>query len=283
MSFEKILCFGSLNPDLIYFVDNIPKKGDDIRSSNSLIRAGGTAINCAEKIALWDKSVHVRGNSIGTDPLGEFLVNHLRAKNINHSDLVIDKGITPTCSIFVDETGERTIVSSGYQKSIWNNFEDIDSYDSLMLDRYSIEFIRSDLVELQKRKNLFISQAGYEHKIDYRLDFLTVSKDEITVNEANDLIDSKTIRYILLTSSNLPARLLSLEGTIEIVPPDFKTINANGAGDTTAAYIAAFGVGDLINNIKKACAAGAIVAGTNDEPTIEKIEEIAKLVEVNPR
>tara|TARA_B100001079_G_scaffold202850_1_gene176434 strand:- start:1385 stop:2236 length:852 start_codon:yes stop_codon:yes gene_type:complete len=283
MSFEKILCFGSLNPDLIYFVDNIPKKGDDIRSSNSLIRAGGTAINCAEKIALWDKSVHVRGNSIGTDPLGEFLVNHLRAKDINHSDLVIDEGITPTCSIFVDETGERTIVSSGYQKSIWNNFEDIDSYDSLMLDRYSIEFIRSDLVELQKRKNLFISQAGYEHKIDYRLDFLTVSKDEITVNEANDLIDSKTIRYILLTSSNLPARLLSLEGTIEIVPPDFKTINANGAGDTTAAYIAAFGVGDLINNIKKACAAGAIVAGTNDEPTIEKIEEIAKLVEVNPR
>ena len=283
MSFEKILCFGSLNPDLIYFVDNIPKKGDDIRSSNSLIRAGGTAINCAEKIALWDKSVHVRGNSIGTDPLGEFLVNHLRAKDINHSDLVINKGITPTCSIFVDETGERTIVSSGYQKSIWNNFEDIDSYDSLMLDRYSIEFIRSDLVELQKRKNLFISQAGYEHKIDYRLDFLTVSKDEITVNEANDLIDSKTIRYILLTSSNLPARLLSLEGTIEIVPPDFKTINANGAGDTTAAYIAAFGVGDLINNIKKACAAGAIVAGTNDEPTIEKIEEIAKLVEVNPR
>ena len=283
MSFEKILCFGSLNPDLIYFVDNIPKKGDDIRSSNSLIRAGGTAINCAEKIALWDKSVHVRGNSIGTDPLGEFLVNHLRAKDINHSDLVIDKGITPTCSIFVDETGERTIVSSGYQKSIWNNFEDIDSYDSLMLDRYSIEFIRSDLVELRKSNNLFISQAGYEHKIDYRLDFLTVSKDEITVNEANDLIDSKTIRYILLTSSNLPARLLSLEGTIEIVPPDFKTINANGAGDTTAAYIAAFGVGDLINNIKKACAAGAIVAGTNDEPTIEKIEEIAKLVEVNPR
>lgn len=283
MSFEKILCFGSLNPDLIYFVDNIPKKGDDIRSSNSLLRAGGTAINCAEEIALWDKSVHVRGNSIGTDPLGEFLVNHLRAKDINHSDLVIDEGITPTCSIFVDETGERTIVSSGYQKSIWNNFEDIDSYDSLMLDRYSIEFIRSDLVELQKRKNLFISQAGYEHKIDYRLDFLTVSKDEITVNEANDLIDSKTIRYILLTSSNLPARLLSLEGTIEIVPPDFKTINANGAGDTTAAYIAAFGVGDLINNIKKACAAGAIVAGTNDEPTIEKIEEIAKLVEVNPR
>ena len=87
MSFEKILCFGTLNPDLIYFVDEIPKKGDDIRSSDSLIRAGGTAINCAEKIVLWNKSVHVRGNSIGKDPLGEYLVNYLKSKNINHHDL----------------------------------------------------------------------------------------------------------------------------------------------------------------------------------------------------
>tara|TARA_B100000427_G_scaffold79438_1_gene64788 strand:+ start:10 stop:186 length:177 start_codon:yes stop_codon:yes gene_type:complete len=50
MSFEKILCFGSLNPDLIYFVDEIPKKGDDIRSSDSLIRAGGTAIIVLKKL-----------------------------------------------------------------------------------------------------------------------------------------------------------------------------------------------------------------------------------------
>ena len=48
-------------------------------------------------------------------------------------------------------------------------------------------------------------------------------------------------------------------------------------------YIAAFGIDDLIPNIKKACAAGAIVAGTNDKPTVEKIEEISQLVEVNPR
>ena len=36
MSYKKILCFGSLNPDLIYFVDELPKRGDDIRSSNSI-------------------------------------------------------------------------------------------------------------------------------------------------------------------------------------------------------------------------------------------------------
>ena len=154
MSFEKILCFGSLNPDLIYFVDEIPKKGEDIRSSDSLIRAGGTAINCAEKIVLWNKSVHVRGNSIGKDPLGEYLLNHLKSKNINHDDLIIDKGITPTCSIFVDKTGERTIVSSGYQKSSWNNFDNIDSYDSLMLDRYSIEFVKEEVVDSDEIESL---------------------------------------------------------------------------------------------------------------------------------
>ena len=283
MSFEKILCFGSLNPDLIYFVDELPKRGDDIRSSNSLIRAGGTAINCAEKIVLWNKLVHIRGNSLGTDPMGNYLIDYLKSKNINHDSLIIDESDTPTCSIFIDSSGERTIVSSGYQKLNWNNFENISSYDSLMLDRYSIEFVREDIKKIKSNTGLFISQAGYEYEIDYKLDFLTVSKDEISVSEANGLIESEVIRYILLTSSNLPARLISLEGTIEIVPPDFKTINANGAGDTTAAYIAAFGIEDLISTIKKACAAGAIVAGTNDQPTIEKIEEISKLVEVNPR
>jgi len=283
MSFKKILCFGSLNPDLVYFVDELPKKGEDIKSSNSFVRAGGTAINCAEKIVLWNKSVHVRGNSIGIDPMGNYLIEYLQSKKINYESLIIDENNTPTCSIFVDSTGERTIVSSGYQKLSWNNFENINLFDSLMLDRYSIEFVREDIKKIKSNKDLFVSQAGYECEIDYKLDFLTVSKDEISVSEANELVDSETVRYILLTSSNLPARLISLEGTIEIIPPDFKTINANGAGDTTAAYIAAFGVDNLILTIKKACAAGAIVAGTNEQPTIEKIEEISQLVEVNPR
>ena len=232
MSFKNILCYGTLNPDLIYYVDELPSKGGDIRSSKSSVRPGGTAINCSELISLWNKSVQVRGNSIGSDPLG---------------------------------------------------FENLNNFDSLILDRYSIKFIKDKLKDLKKINSLFVCQAGYEYEIDYKLDFLIVSKDEISVNEANNLIDSKTVEYILLTSSSLPARLLSSEGAIEIVPPDFKTINSNGAGDATAAYIAAFGVGDLIPNIKKACAAGAIVAGTNNKPTIEKIEEISQLVDVNPR
>jgi len=282
MYFKNILCFGTLNPDLIYFVESLPNKGDDIRSSKSNIRAGGTAVNCSELIALWGKSVHVRGNSIGDDPLGRYLINHLKESGIKYSDLIINDTITPTCSIFIDSSGERTIVSSGYEGLQWNNFENLKAFDSLILDRYSIQFVKEELQNLNN-KNLFISQAGYEYEINYKLDFLIVSKDEITVQKANSLIDSKTVKYILLTSSNLPARLISQEGVVEIVPPDFKTINSNGAGDATAAYIAAFGVHDLITNIKNACAAGAIVAGTDDLPTLEKIDEISKLVDVNLR
>ena len=283
MSFKNIICFGTLNPDLIYFVNELPSIGDDIRSSKSSMRPGGTAVNCSELISLWNKSVEVRGNSIGKDPMGKYLVDYLKEKNINFDSLIINELMTPTCSIFIDSSGERTIVSSGYENLEWSNFENLNNFDSLILDRYSIKFIKDELKDLKKINNLFVCQAGYEYEIDYKLDFLIVSKDEISVNEANNLIDSETVEYILLTSSSLPARLISLEGAIEIVPPDFKTINSNGAGDATAAYIAAFGVADLIPNIKKACAAGAIVAGTNDIPTIKKIEEISQLVEVNPR
>ena len=283
MSFKNILCYGTLNPDLIYYVDELPSKGGDIRSSKSSVRPGGTAINCSELISLWNKSVQVRGNSIGSDPLGNYLFKYLKENNINFDGLIVNELMTPSCSIFVDSSGERTIVSSGYEGLEWSSFENLNNFDSLILDRYSIKFIKDKLKDLKKINSLFVCQAGYEYEIDYKLDFLIVSKDEISVNEANNLIDSKTVEYVLLTSSSLPARLMSLEGAIEIVPPDFKTINSNGAGDATAAYIGAFGVGDLIPNIKKACAAGAIVAGTNNKPTIEKIEEISQLVEVNPR
>ena len=283
MSFENILCYGTLNPDLIYFVNELPSKGDDIRSSKSTMRPGGTAINCSELISLWSKSVQVRGNSIGSDPMGNYLIDYLKENNIKFDGLIVNQSVTPTCSIFVDSSGERTIVSSGYEGLEWSNFKNLNNFDSLIIDRYSIKFIKDKLKNLKKDNNLFVCQAGYEFEIDYKLDFLIVSKDEISVDEANNLIDSETVEYILLTSSNLPARLMSTEGVIEIVPPDFKTINSNGAGDATAAYIAAFGVGDLITNIKNACAAGAIVAGTNDMPTLEKIEEISQLVDVNPR
>ena len=111
MSFKNILCFGTLNPDLIYFIESLPSKGDDIRSSRSNIRAGGTAINCSELIALWDKSVHVRGNSIGDDPLGRYLINHLKENEIEYSDLIINDTITPTCSIFVDSSRISFIAS----------------------------------------------------------------------------------------------------------------------------------------------------------------------------
>mgnify|MGYP007000235179 len=45
----------------------------------------------------------------------------------------------------------------------------------------------------------------------------------------------------------------------------------------------AFGINDLIPTIKNACAAGAIIAGTNEKPTLEKIQEISALVDVNLR
>jgi len=223
MSFKNILCFGTLNPDLIYFVDRLPNQGDDIRSSNSKIRAGGTAVNCSELISLWNKPVHVRGNSIGQDPMGTYLINHLKKNNIQYDDVIINDSPTPTCSIFVDSSGERTIVSSGYETLEWSNLENLNNFDSLILDRYSIQFIKEDLKDLKNKNNLFLCQAGYEYEINYKLDFLIVSKDEINVKQANDLIESKTVNYILLTSSSLPARLISSEGNVEIVPPDFQT------------------------------------------------------------
>ena len=282
MSYKKVLSYGTLNPDLMYFVDEIPPVGGDIRSKEYKIRSGGTAINCAENIKNWGIETSVMGNCIGKDPLGDYLLSYLKESKIGYKDVLINDCLTPTCSIYIDKNGERTIISSGYENCNWNNLNKVKEFDSMIIDRYSIKYIRENLKN-EDFSNIFITQAGYGETIDYKIDFLVVSKDEIDVIEANRLLNEDFVSWILLTSANLPARLLSKDGVVEITPPDFKTINSTGAGDVTAAYIGAHGIDDVITTTRNACAAGAIVAGTSSLPSLEKIEEISKLVEIKPR
>mgnify|MGYP000113721895 FL=1 len=282
MSYKKVLSYGTINPDLMYFIDEMPIVGGDIRSNDYKIRSGGTAINCAENIKNWGIETSVMGNCIGKDPLGEYLLTYLKESGIGYENIIINECLTPTCSIYIDSNGERTIISSGYDLCTWSNLEKIKDFDSVIIDRYSIKYIREHLRN-NDLSNIFITQAGYGENIDYKIDFLVVSKDEIGVVEANRLLNEDFVTWILLTSSNLPARLLSKDGVVEITPPDFKTINSTGAGDVTAAYIGAHGIEDIITTTKNACAAGAIVAGTSSPPSLEKIEEIAKLVDIKPR
>ena len=282
MSYKKVLSYGTLNPDLMYFVDEIPPVGGDIRSKEYKIRPGGTAINCAENIKNWGIETSVMGNCIGKDPLGDYLLSYLKESKIGYKDVLINDCLTPTCSIYIDKNGERTIISSGYENCNWNDLNKVKEFDSMIIDRYSIKYIRENLKN-EDFSNVFITQAGYGETIDYKIDFLVVSKDEIDVIEANRLLNEDFVSWILLTSANLPARLLSKDGVVEITPPDFKTINSTGAGDVTAAYIGAHGIDDVITTTRNACAAGAIVAGTSSLPSIEKIEEISKLVEIKPR
>ena len=178
MVYEKTLCYGTLNPDLIYFIEDLPEAGGDIRSNNYNIRAGGTAINCAENIANWGMSVSVLGNSIGKDALGEYLLSELKDKNILHEEIILTDNPTPTCSIFVDRDGERTIVSSGYSNCTWNKLSEVKNFQSLLVDRYSIPNIKNSITEI-KKSGVFVVQAGYEYPIDYEIDFLVVSKDEL--------------------------------------------------------------------------------------------------------
>ncbi len=282
MAFKNVLCYGTINPDLMYFVDDVPMVGGDVRSNDYKIRPGGTAVNCAENIKNWNINTSVMGNCLGKDPLGEYVLSYLKDSEIGSENIVINECLTPTCSIYIDKNGERTIISSGYESCKWSDLNNIENYDSIIIDRYSIKYIKEKLKN-NNLSDIFVTQAGYQEKIDYKIDFLVVSKDEIDVLEANRLLKEDLTTWILLTSSSLPARLLSKEGVVEITPPDFKTINATGAGDVTAAYIASYGVEDVLSTTRNACAAGAIVAGTDSLPSIEKIKEVSQLVDIKPR
>ena len=138
MSYKKVLSYGTLNPDLMYFVDEIPPVGGDIRSKEYKIRSGGTAINCAENIKNWGIETSVMGNCIGKDPLGDYLLSHLKESKIGYKDVLINDCLTPTCSIYIDKNGERTIISSGYENCNWNNLNKVKEFDSIIIGDKSL-------------------------------------------------------------------------------------------------------------------------------------------------
>ena len=64
MPFKHVLCYGTLNPDLIYYVDSLPNFWWWYKKHKiTKLDPGGTAINCAENINNWSLMVSVGGNS----------------------------------------------------------------------------------------------------------------------------------------------------------------------------------------------------------------------------
>lgn len=105
-----ITVIGSLNMDLITYVDRIPKIGETVLGKDFKQIPGGKGANQAAAIAKLGAEVKMMG-CIGSDGMGNALLNSLQKDGVDVSQIIGLKDIsTGIATITVDQAGNNCII-----------------------------------------------------------------------------------------------------------------------------------------------------------------------------
>ena len=105
----EIVVIGSLNADLVQNVDRLPKPGETIVGGNLETFAGGKGANQAYAAGRMGARVSMIGQ-VGSDGLGSFLLESLRAAGVNTESVGVSDSPTGAAVILVLPDGENLIV-----------------------------------------------------------------------------------------------------------------------------------------------------------------------------
>lgn len=111
MSTHSILVIGSLNADLVVKSPRFPQPGETISGEDLQIIPGGKGANQAVAAGRQGVKTTMIGR-VGSDSFGPFLVDNLKANQVDTSHVAFDSSATGTAIIVVDSNGQNSIVLS---------------------------------------------------------------------------------------------------------------------------------------------------------------------------
>lgn len=108
-----LLVFGSLNVDMLFALEALPRPGETVLCPDYELAAGGKGANQAAAAARAGAEVRMIGH-LGDDDLGRFAWRSLEAAGVDCTDVAISSRPTGTAVIGVDCLGDNQImVASG--------------------------------------------------------------------------------------------------------------------------------------------------------------------------
>ena len=108
-----IVCFGSINLDLIFPLPHLPGAGETVLGPSMQIEPGGKGANQAVAAAR-DGAKVIFAGAVGKDALAEDAVELMRESGVDISRVARIKGATGCAAICVDPAGRNLIaVASG--------------------------------------------------------------------------------------------------------------------------------------------------------------------------
>jgi sugar/nucleoside kinase (ribokinase family) len=236
---------GLATVDILYTVDELPKRDEKISVPGQQISAGGPATNAAATFAFLGGRAELV-TAVGSHPLAAAISDDLRRHSVRLHDVAAHRGdVPPVSSILVlRDTGERTVVSAnaavfssglGDFKPQWLRGASI-----LLVDgHYMALCISAARAARERRIPVVLDSGSWKEGMQELLPLvdITICSQHYRppgcrdAKEALGFLRAQDIRQVAITGGGSPIRLVDhgKRGTVAIEP--VQAVDTLGAGD----------------------------------------------------
>jgi ribokinase len=278
----RVCVVGSVNMDLTFNVDTLPRPGETVLASSLTFAPGGKGGNQAVAAARAGAQVQFVG-AVGDDAASEQLRAHLLSNGVGLDGTIALPGPSGTAIIVVDAGGENTIVVSpganGQLSLASAAVRAIVADCDVLLTQLEIPVATAVAAVHQARSAgaVVMVNASPSGRNQGSVAELAASADVVVVNEteASELAWQPT--HLVITLGAHGVRYVGTDGEFRMPAPTVAPLDTTGAGDVFAGVLAASwprnpGANPALKAerrraLQRACAAGALatlVSGAGD-------------------
>ena len=283
----RVCVVGSVNADLTFTVDALPRPGQTVLASTLTAAPGGKGGNQAVAAARAGASVQLVA-AVGTDSAAEQLRDHLRVNGVGLDGLMSVPGPSGSAAILVDAAAENCIVVAPGANA------------HLSLTSPAIRAVIADCdvvlisLEIPIETAVAAARVGREAEAAVILNASPVGTDRGRLTELGGLADVVVVNdtesgpwdqarredsagQLIVTRGARGATHHGEGGSFDVAAPAVEAVDTTGAGDVFAGVLAAHWSDGPERALRRACAAGALatlVPGAGDcAPYAEAIDD----------
>jgi ribokinase len=278
----RVCVVGSVNADLTFTVDALPRPGQTVLASSLVSSPGGKGGNQAVAAARAGASVQLVA-ALGSDSAAEQLRAHLHANDVGLDGVVTLAGPSGTAVVVVDAAAENNIVvAPGANAQLSVNSADIHAViagSDLVLLQLEIPIATAVAAARVARAAgaTVVVNASPAGAKPHELLALSELADVVVVNEAEAREWHWPVPHLVITRGRRGASYLGDDERFDVPAPRVVPVDTTGAGDVFAGVLAAAWRDGHEVALRRACAAGALstlVPGAGDcAPYAEAIDD----------
>lgn len=279
---SRVCVVGSVNADLTFTVNALPRPGQTVLASSLVSSPGGKGGNQAVAAARAGASVQLVA-ALGSDSAAEQLCAHLRSNDVGLDGVLTLSGPSGTAVIVVDAAAENNIVvAPGANAQLTVDSPDIHAViagSDVVLLQLEIPIATAIAAARVARAagTTVIVNASPAGARPHDLLALSELADVVVVNEAEAREWHWPVPHLVITRGRRGASYLGDDERFDIPAPRVTPVDTTGAGDVFAGVLAAGWRDGHEVALRRACAAGALatlVPGAGDcAPYAEAIDD----------